>query len=191
MAPYAVVFVTRPGACQVYALAPFAFSTFTVEPIEYGITCSEATPRTIGGGASTSTSRNSTSRSCGRVVVAVCSTQSRRLPPAYSSQRTRSPATEMLVTPLPVEGPSRQSASVRRPSRYTPPVTRLQSSTCGPQCPGYRPERKATEKPLRASARTGPGLVTVRSVPAAEATDAAASRTTNVASALIAQMVPS
>ena len=116
-APYAVVFVTRPGARHVYALAPFAFSTFTVAPIEYGITCSEATPSTIGGGASTSTSRNSTCRSVGRVVVAVSSSQSRRLPPANASQSARFPATAMSVTPLPVEGPSLQSASVWRPSR--------------------------------------------------------------------------
>ena len=71
--------------------------------------------------------------------------QSRRLPPAYASQSARFPATAMSVTPLPVEGPSLQSASVCRPSRYTPPLTRLQSSTWGPQCPLYGPERNATE----------------------------------------------
>ena len=68
---YAVVFVTGPGARQVYAFAPFAVRTLTVGPIEYGSTCSDAVPSTIGEGASESTSLNSSMRSVGFVVVAV------------------------------------------------------------------------------------------------------------------------
>jgi len=81
--------------------------------------------------------------------------------------------------PLPVDGPSEQKSSVCRPSLRTPPVARSQSSTCGPQWPLYGPERNATLKPLRASARTRPGLLTTRSALAAEATLAVAATAAN------------
>src|SRR5262245_25439727 len=157
---------------------PVGARAVTVLSTEYGKTDSDATPTRIGCTASTSRSTKRSIRGLRAVVVAVKSSQSRRFPPAYASQRRRLLATASPAMPLPVLV---SSHGARRPKRVTPFVTRLQSDTWWHSAALVGAAANATEKPVRASASTGPWLTTDRSAAAAEASAAVVRSTSNAA----------